>query len=237
MRGMPWRRRFTAVVLALVTAASAAGCGSDDKPAAKTGDLPAADGLLRESATAMRAVESVKFSLEITGKPGGVPLRRVDGQLAKAGNAKGKVQLDQAGTLSEFEFVVIGSTAYLKGPTGGWQSVPLAVASTVYDPSAILDPERGIAKLLETASGGKTEAQEKVDGVDTYRVAAGFGSTVVGALVPGYGVGASGQVWIGKDKLPVRIRLQMPATEGGEASTVEVRLTDYNAPASISAPV
>jgi lipoprotein LprG len=241
MRGMPGRRTIvTAALLALVALAGASGCSDDkDKPAAKSGgDLPAGDGLLRESATAMKAVETVKFTIEITGKPGGVPLRKVEGQLAKAGNAKGKVQLDQAGTLSELEYVVLGTTAYIKGPTGGWQSVPLSVASTVYDPSAILDPERGISKLLETASGGHTEAREESGGVDAYRVAASFGSTVVGALVPGFGVGASGQVWIGvKDKLPVRIKLQMPATEGGEASTVLVNLTDYNAPASISAPV
>jgi lipoprotein LprG len=234
------RRRLkvvTVVVVAMVAAALAAGCGSD-KPAVKTADLPASDGLLRESATAMRGVDTVRFTIEITGKPGGVPLRRVDGQLAKAGNAKGKVQLDQEGALNELEYVVVGTTAYIKGPTGGWQSVPLSVASTVYDPSAILDPARGIAKLLETASGGRTEAREEIDGVETYRVGASFGSTVVGALVPGYGAGASGQVWIGtKDKLPVRIKLQMPATAGGEASTVLVNLSDYNAPASISAPV
>jgi lipoprotein LprG len=236
MRGMRWRRRIIIAVVA-ITAALVGGCG-EDKPAAKTSDLPAADGLLRESAAAMRNVETVRFSLEITGKPGGVPLRKVEGQFAKAGNAKGKVQLDQAGTLSELEYVVIGTTAFIKGPTGGWQSVPLSVASTVYDPSAILDPERGIAKLIQTASGGKTEAREEADGVDAYRVAAGFGSTVVAALVPGFGVGASGQLWIGvKDKLPVRIKLQMPATGGGEASTVLVKLSDYNAPASISAPV
>jgi lipoprotein LprG len=237
MRGMSWRRRIVTAVTLTLVAITATGCG-DDKPATKPSDLPAADGLLRESAAAMRTVETVRFSLEITGKPGGVPLRKVDGQFAKAGNAKGKVQLDQAGTLSELEYVVIGTTAYIKGPTGGWQSVPLSVASTVYDPSAILDPERGIAKLIDSGSGGRTEAREEVDGVDAYRVAAGFGSTVVSALVPGFGVGASGQVWIGiKDKLPVRIKLQMPATEGGEASTVLVKLSDYNAPASISAPV
>ena len=234
---MPWRRTIvTALVLALSLVS--AGCSEEDKPAAKPGDLPAADTLLREAATAMRAVESVRMTIEITGKPGGVPLRRVEGQLAKAGNATGKVQLDQAGTLSELEFVVIGSTAYIKGPTGGWQSVPLAVASTVYDPSAILDPQRGIAKLIETASGAEAEAREEVGGVDTYRVAASFGSTVIAALVPGYGVGASGQLWIGtENKLPVQIKLQMPATEAGEASTVTVKLSDYNAPANISAPI
>ena len=175
MRGMPARRKIvTAALLALVALSGATGCSDDkDKPAAKSGgDLPAADGLLRESATAMQAVETVKFTIEITGKPGGVPLRKVDGQLAKAGNAKGKVQLDQAGTLSELEYVVVGTTAYIKGPTGGWQSVPLSVASTVYDPSAILDPQRGISKLLETASGGHTEAREEAGGVDAYRVAA-----------------------------------------------------------------
>jgi lipoprotein LprG len=235
---MPWARKIvTTVAVALLTVGSLAGCGKD-KPAAKTGDLPSADSLLSQAATAMRAVESVRMTIEITGKPAGIPLRRVEGQLAKAGNAKGKVQLDQAGTLSELEFVVIGTTAYVKGPTGGWQSLPLSVASSVYDPSAILDPERGLAKLLDTASGGKTEAQEEIGGVDTYRVAASFGSTVIAALVPGYGVGASGQLWIGtKDKLPVRIKLQMPAAQGGEASTVLVNLTDYNAPANISAPI
>jgi lipoprotein LprG len=208
---------------------------SSEKPSRAS--LPAATQLLADSAAKVREVRTVRFAIETSGTVSGIPLRKAGGQLTREGNAQGTVQLDQGGTVSELQFVILNDRAYIKGATGGWQSLPASMASTVYDPAAILDPDRGLAKLIETARDPRTEAREEVGGTDTYRVAASFDPQVVGALVPGAGAGVTGQIWIGvSSKLPVRVRFRLPAAGGGDAATVTATFSEYDQPVTVSAP-
>jgi lipoprotein LprG len=199
--------------------------------------LPSGTDLIRAAATALREVKTAHFTIEADGNPALVPLRRADARLTREGSAQGTVQVDQSGASVEFAFTIVGGSAYIKGPTGGYQKVPLAFAASVYDPSAILDPDRGVAHLLETATDARTEAHEKVDGVDTYRVAAKFDPKAVETLVPGAGAGVTGQLWLGVDKkLPVQARFRLPDSTGGQPATVTVKFSEYDQPVNISAP-
>lgn len=222
------------VVLLVVLGGSSLGACSRK---GRSANLPAGDALIRDSAAAMREVKTVRFAIEADGTVAGLPLRRAGGQLTKEGSAKGTAQLEQFGTPIELEFVVIGESIHIKGLTGGWQTLPLAMASGVYDPSAILDPDRGIVKVLETATGAKTEAREKVGDVDTYRVAATFDGASLRTIVPGAADSTPGQVWIGVDRKQLhRARFTIPGDNGAEGATVTVTFTEYDAPVTISAP-
>jgi len=220
------------VAIGLVTA-GLAGC----KGSRQSGDLPAGDTLLSESAAAMRVVNTVRFAIESDGTVGGLALRRAGGQLTKEGNAKGNAQIGQGGASLDLEFVVVGDSIYIKGLTGGWQKLPLALASGVYDPSAILDPERGIAKVLSSATDAKTEARERVGGVDTYRVAAKLNATDLATIVPGVGEGVTGKLWLAADtKRLVKATFAVPASGGEKPVNVTVTFTEFDAPVNISAP-
>jgi lipoprotein LprG len=200
-------------------------------------NLPAGDPLLKESATAMREVKTVTFAIEADGTVGGIALRRADGQLTKEGSAKGNARIGPGAGSLQLDFVVVGDSFYLKGLTGGWQKVPLATAATVYDPSAILDPDRGIAKVLGTASDGRTEAKEKVEGVETYRVAAKLSAADLNAIVPGVGEGVTGKLWIAADnKRLIKAAFAVPASGGSDPVNVTVTFRDFDAPVTISAP-
>lgn len=215
----------------LAVLAGLAGCSR------KSGALPAGDSLLKESAAAMREVKTVRFGIESDGTLAGLALRRAAGQLTRDGDAKGTAQVRQFGANVELEFVVIGDTIHLKGPTGGWQKVPLALASSVYDPSAILDPERGIAKVLSTASEARTEAREEVDGVDAYRVAAKLSASDLATIVPGASGDVTGQLWVAADnKRLVRAKFALPGSGESKGATVTVTFSEFDAPVSISAP-
>jgi lipoprotein LprG len=234
-------RLVTLTVTLVLGVAGSALAGCTAKPSMgnprSTVDLPAGPALLASAATALRDVKSIRFTIETEGTLGELPLRRADGRLTRDGSAKGSMRITQDGGPVEFEFVIIGPKLWLKGPTGGFQQLPLALASTVYDPSTLLDPERGVARVVRTATKARTEAREQVDGVDAYRVAASFDSQAIAAVVPGAGAGATGQLWLDvNSKSPVHAKVTIAPSAGGQPATATVRFTEYNAPVTINAP-
>ncbi len=109
--------------------------------------------------------------------------------------------------------------------------------ATFYDPSGILDPDRGVAKVLSTATNARTEDTETVNGVETYRVSVNLDSTVVGAVVPGTPKGTIGKVWLDQNsKRMVKAELDVSASAGGPG-TVTIMLTDLDKPVTINAPI
>ncbi|MER7279934.1 LppX_LprAFG lipoprotein [Dactylosporangium sp. NPDC000244] len=225
---------LTATLVAL------SGCSSDDKKSSAPSadpNLPAADGLLKDSSTAMGAIKSAKFLIAADGTIAGIALKRAEGVLTKEGNAQGTAQIEQMGAATDLNFTIVGQTMYLKGPTGDYQQIPLALAASVYDPSAILDPERGIAKVLSTATEGKTEASENVDGQATYRVSAKFPAENLSKIVPGVTGAAPGRVWIAKDnKRLLKAAFDLPAVGDSKGGTVTVTFTEFDAAVTITPP-
>lgn len=218
-------RRVRPSLLVLLITLLLAGCtGGGD-------DLPTGGELLTRSADAMAAVTTARFALGVEGTLAGFPVQGAQAQLTREGDAKGTVTLEQRGQVSELQFVLTGGSLYLQGPTGGFQKLPAALASSVYDPSAILDPQRGIPALLRRGTGATTEAREQVGEVDAYRVRATFPAAALGGLVPGVAADTAGLVWIGvENSRLVQARFQLPE------ATATVRLSDFDAPADIAPP-
>lgn len=220
---MPRRARPSLLVLLLTLLLVGCSGGGDD--------LPPGGELLTRSADAMAAVTTARFALDVEGTLAGFPVQGAQAQLTREGDAAGTVILARGEQVSELEFVLTGGSLYLQGPTGGFQKLPAALASSVYDPSAILDPQRGIPALLRSATGATTEAREEVGGVDAYRVRATFPAPVLSGLVPGVTADTSGLVWIGvENSRLVQARFQLPQ------ATATVRLSDFDAPADIAPP-
>lgn len=215
------------------------GCTStadDDKPSAPA-DLPAAQTLLADGAKAMAEVKSAHFVIDVNGKISGLTLKRAEGDLTQEGSAQGTATIEQFGSALEAKFVIVGSSLWLQGPTGGYQQLPLAAAATVYDPSAILDPDRGVAKLLSSVKNATTVGKETVDGKETYKVQVEPDPVALAALIPGVGTGVTGHVWLdAATKQLVKGEFVIPAKGSDPAGTVTVTFTNYNAPVTISAP-
>ncbi|MET7419341.1 LppX_LprAFG lipoprotein [Dactylosporangium sp. NPDC005555] len=227
----------TAAALLLVALTGCTSTSEEDAPGKADPNLPAADGLLKESATAMGGITTAKFLISADGTIAGVALKRADGVLTKEGNAQGTAQVEQMGATVDLAFTIVGQTMYLKGPTGDYQQLPLALAASVYDPSAILDPGRGIAKVVGTATGGKTEAAETVDGQETYRVAADNSSQTLVNVVPGVTGTVPGRFWIAKDgKKLLKAAFTLPAVGEAKGGTVTITFKEFDAPVTIAPP-
>ncbi|WP_432832201.1 LppX_LprAFG lipoprotein [Dactylosporangium sp. CA-092794] len=226
-----------AAVLVALTGCSSKPDNKGSAPASAEANLPAADGLLKDSSTAMGDIKTAKFLITSDGTIAGVALKRADGVLTKEGNAQGTAQVEQMGTTSDLAFTVVGQTMWLKGPTGDYQQIPLALAAAVYDPSAILDPNRGIAKVVGSATEGKTEASESVDGQATYRVSAKFPAENLSKVVPGVTGSVPGRLWIAKDnKRLLKAAFDLPAVGDAKGGTVTVTFSDFDAAVTIAPP-
>lgn len=236
MRGMVMRRFLVTLLAVLATALSA--CTSDAGDG-EGSSLPDAAGLLTDAAKSTADIESAHFTLTVNGKVPGLDVQSAEGDLTreggKAGAAQGTVKMTLFGSLFEGEFVIVEDKAYIKGPTGGYQALPASLIANLYDPAAILDPNRGIANVLSNVQDPVTEAEEEIDGVATYRVKGKAAKDVVADLVPGVDSDVDITFWLRKDgdHQPVKASVAVPV-EG--TPTVDVTLSDVDKPVDITAP-
>ncbi|MEU6795670.1 LppX_LprAFG lipoprotein [Nonomuraea wenchangensis] len=213
-------RRFLIVaVLALASACSSGGGGGEP-------ELPAGPDLMKKAAEAMATVKSAAFSIATEGKPE-VPLQKADGRLTAGGDAEGTLTISILGNLQEVTFALVGDTVHFKGPTGGFQKMTRQQLAQFYDPSVILEPAKGIAKLLSSAANPQVEGVEN----GAYRVATTFPAQVVKDIVPGVTQDVNGKVWI--DQATSRLGKASLPLPGG---TVTVSFSDYDAPVTITPP-
>ncbi|WP_116041437.1 LppX_LprAFG lipoprotein [Amycolatopsis palatopharyngis] len=230
-------RRILLGAFALAIAATA-GCTSDE---AQDGPLPDAPGLLDQAATATANITSAHFALQVNGSVPGLSVQNLEGDLTTEGGpsgaARGTGKVALGGQLVEVEFVLAEDNLYIKGPTGGFQKLPAALGAGVYDPSAVLDPERGVSKVLRSVQNPVTKAQEEVDGVQTYKVTGTVSKDVLAGLLPGAPSGGDITFWLRTEgeHLPVKASVALPG-EGGEPATVDVVLSDVDKPVTVTPP-
>jgi lipoprotein LprG len=227
------RRVFTGVlVAALAGLAALTGCSTTTTTATPTAAALTAPEVLAKSAAAMSEVTSASFTIAVDGQLPAVTVQAAEGDLTAAGDAQGSAKITQLGQLLEVEFVLVGGDLYIKGPTGGFTKVPAELAGSVYDPSAILNPDKGVAKVLSSVQNPTLTSS---DG-DAWVVSGTVPTTVAAGLVPGIATDVTGLFTIdmatgyltGAD-------LSLTGADGNPA-TVKVELSNFNEPVSISPP-
>jgi lipoprotein LprG len=234
-----WRRGMLAAIVAVALPAGLAGCSSSggNDGATTAANLPAAAGLLKASSQAMQDVESAKFQLTGKGSLAGVEVDSASGTVTSDGRAQGSVKILQNGSLAELDLIVIGPDIYIKGPTGSYIKLPPGAAGGVFDPSLILSSDRGLAKLEEFATNGKTVGEETVNGVDTYKVTADLDGTLVSHLMPMAAANSvPGTLWIAKDGnqlVQISVTTQQP---GGKTADLTLGLSDFGVQTNITPP-
>lgn len=209
-----------------------AGCTSTTSTSTPTANPPTAAELLADSAAAMATVSSAQFDLTVNGDLPAVTAQSVSGVLDAEGDAQGKAAILQFGQLIEVEFVLMDDVLYLKGVTGGFAEVPSAVADSVYDPSAILDPDRGVAKVLSSI------ADPQITGVSdgAWTVSGTVPAAVVGGLVPGIDSDVEALLTIQTATKQLTGAVFTLDGANGQPATLTVTLSNLDEPVSISKP-
>lgn len=220
-------RRLLAGVL-VAAAVTASGCSS-----ASDESLPDAATLVDDATKATAGIDSTHFAIQVNGNVQGLMMQSLDGDLTADGEAEGSGTITQAGQLVEIDFVLTGDSLHFKGPTGGYQQLPASMVSNIYDPSAILDPDRGVAELVSNLEDPETTAEEEVSGHETVKVEGTLPRDVLSEVLPGVPSAADVAFWIRNDEshLPVKAT----ATFSGDAS-VDITLSDVNEPVTVEPP-
>jgi hypothetical protein len=84
------------------------------------------------------------------------------------------------------------------------------------------------------------QGKETVDGVETYHLKVTFARNNLGVLLPGAGSSTDlpGDLWIttAEPNLPVKAKVDVPATSGAPGGTVTITLSEFNQPVTITPP-
>jgi lipoprotein LprG len=181
--------RLLAIFAALfTTVALFAGCSSKPEDSGKA--LPDAATLLKESSETTKSQASMHLKLSVQGEIKEMPIETLEGDLTNvpAVAAQGKANLIFLGQkLADVGFVVADGNLFAALTSGGAYQ-DFGPAADIYDVSAILNPDTGLANVLANFTEPKADGRETVNGVETVRVTGNVTADAVNKIAPEIGV-------------------------------------------------
>jgi lipoprotein LprG len=228
------RKRISlAVAVPFISAAVAlAGCSSSGSEKSDT-PLPDAASLLTESAATTKTETSTHLVLTTSGDKPVIKIKELTGDLTKtpAIAAKGTAKLDFGGQSVEGNFVVVDGDLYAD-LLGGMQN--FGKATDIYDPSIILDPEKGLSNLLANIKDAKSEGRDTVDGVESIRITGTLGQEAINTFAASkIDAAVPAKVWIAEGGKHELSRISIDTSPG---NTIQMTLSDWGKPVSVVKP-
>jgi lipoprotein LprG len=222
-----------AVLAALSTAVVlVAGCSSSKE---STASLPDAAGLLQQSSQTTKNVKSGHLVITVTGKIEGLPVKKLSGDLTNVPSTavQGNATLTMGGSDVDIQFVVLDAILYASLTPNNW--LDLGPAADIYDPSAILNPDTGLANMLANFTDAKSEATETINGVETVRIAGKVNADAVNKLIPQLKVAGPvpGTAWIQKDGDHNLVQAKIDQSDG---KSVEMTLSEWGKAVTVTKP-
>lgn len=221
---------FTALVTALVLTSGCSSNKKSDEP------LPDAATLLKDSNSTTRSQQSVHLVITVTGEIKELAITSLTGDLTNtpAVAASGKADITALGTkLEGVGFVVIDGTLYAALTPDVWTD--FGPAAEIYDVSAILNPDKGLANVLANFSDPKAVGRETVNGVDTVKVTGNVSAEAVNDLVPQLAATGPmpGTAWItaADDHKLVQAKL-----EPSQGNSIQLTTSDWGKPVTVTKP-
>jgi lipoprotein LprG len=225
--------RLAVLFISLVTAAFLiAGCSSDSK----SESLPDAATLLADSNKTTRDLKSVHLELVVNGEIKELPVASMSGDLTNtpAVAAQGKANIVFLGQkVDDVDFVVIDGTLYGALTAGSWTD--FGPAADIYDVSAILKPDTGLANVLASFSSPKSDSRETLNGVETVKVTGEVSADAVNKIAPQIAATAPvpGTAWISTDGKNSLVQAKLDVTKD---SSVQMTLSKWDEPVTVTKP-
>jgi lipoprotein LprG len=227
--------RLLAIFAALVaTIALIAGCSSKSQDSTKP--LPDAATLLKQSSDTTKSESSVHLKLAVQGQIKDLPIESLDGDLTNtpAVAAQGTANIVFLGQrLEGVGFVVADGNLFAALTKGSFQD--LGPAADIYDVSAILNPDTGLANVLANFSNPNADGRENLNSVDTVRVTGAVSADAVNKIAPQ--LAASGPVpataWIREDGNHELVQAKLEPTPG---NSLTMTCSDWGKSVTVTKP-
>lgn len=234
MQGMQTRRRLSAVLVSLSLAtALIAGCSSGSQQS--SGPLPDATTLVKQSADTTKNVKSAHLVLSVQGKIPGLPIKTLNGDLTLTPStaASGNALLSLAGSDIDAQFVVYDSVLYATLTPNKWSD--FGKASDVYDVSAILAPDTGVANLLANFTDAKAEGRETINGQSAIKISGNVSADAVNKIAPSFAASqpVPSTVWIQESGDHQLVQASLQKSSG---NSVQMTLSNWGQPVTVTKP-
>jgi lipoprotein LprG len=227
-----------AATLLAAAALLAAGCASDS--GGGTTLPPDAATILDAAATAMGAVDTVRFTIERTGAPVYIDdsdllaFVSAEGRYATPGSAEAVVTIDAGGVTTQIGAVAIEGETWLSNPiTGAWEPAPIGYT---FDPATLFDPAVGWRPLL---AGGLTGVTLVGEGTEDgrYHLQGTADQERVAVITAGMVSGQSPLLDLWVDATTGEVTdVSFPTSYRGDLSDWTLAFFDYGADVEITPP-
>jgi lipoprotein LprG len=214
------------------TAVLVAGCSSSEK---SSESLPDATTLLNESSQTTRNLASVHLVLSVNGEIRDLPIKTLTGDLTNTPTvaAQGNAKLTMSGSDVDADFVVIDGILFVALSPDNW--IDMGPAADIYDVSAILNPDVGLANVLAGFSDTKSDSTETINGVETVKVTGKVSPDAVNKIAAQIGATepVPGTAWIRQDGNNELVQVQLEPTPG---NSIQMTLSEWDKPVTVTKP-
>ncbi|MGC4932467.1 LppX_LprAFG lipoprotein [Gordonia sp. DT30] len=223
-----------AITLTGCSSDSDGGSGGNNTATSQSNSDPAA--LVNAAADKTAALTGAHLNLTVDGKVPNVTAKKVDADLVAkpATAAKGTATVLLGTTEATAPFVYVDKHLYADIGNKGY--VDYGDGRSIYDVSAVLNPEKGLANLLRNIQNPKSSGLADVDGTKATRIT---GTVAAKVLAPLTGTNITSNqdaqvpvnVWITSDNQLARVVL-IPATD----AKMTINLSNWNNTVEVAKP-
>ncbi|MBS4099956.1 LppX_LprAFG lipoprotein [Tsukamurella paurometabola] len=218
-------RLASTVVALLAVLGLLAACSKSDGEKVNDAPLPDAKTLIDASSKAARDLHDVQLDLSVDGTVPNLPVKSVSAYLTDQPKLGGQGDADVVyqGSAVKAKFIVTDGDLFVQfGPGQPYNRTGKAV--DVYDASAILDPERGIANLIASVREPKVEGREQIGGTEAVRISGIIPGTALAGIVPKAALGDRPLTFWVQEAAPNNL---VRANVGFDSGTLTVTLSDW----------
>lgn len=217
-----------ALMATTVGCSGGSGTGADNPPAQ-----------LAQGKQALDATSAVHFQLSSRNVPsGGTRLTGGDGDLVRPDRFQGSLSVTSGGFAADIKVLAAGGKFYAQLPFSSGYSQADPAQFGFGNPSALLDPQRGLTSLLTAATGVRRQNRDRLGGEVLEEVSASLPGDRVAALLTSADPTkpVTGLVGLAGGKQIRRVVLTGPFFVAGMPSTFTLLLTRYGESVMVNAP-